>query len=67
MTTRFTTDNTEGYSQADLDKLNMIHEELLSCLALRGIDIEDKSLQDHTAEQVLASYDRDHQSREAAK
>lgn len=57
MTThRFTADNTEGYSAADLDTLNV--EFKRACMEL-DIDADDtnKSLLDAVAERILAAYD----------
>jgi hypothetical protein len=58
MTERFRMDNTEGYSQDQLDVLNERFD-----LAMRQYqdvgedDFRRKSLEDHVAETVLADYD----------
>ena len=58
--TCFTSDNTEGYSAADLACLNATYEFRLHDLRDQGVDVdaEDaKSLRDHVAERVLADFD----------
>ena len=57
MTThRFTADNTEGYTAADLAALN---DRFYQWCAVRDIDLidGDKSLLDHISERILAEYD----------
>jgi hypothetical protein len=62
-TPRFTTDNTEGYSEAELQQLNAAYESALlskiDLASLSGFDIEDirKCLEDAVAERVLAEYE----------
>jgi hypothetical protein len=57
---RFTTDNTEGYDQDQLDELNERLE-----LAIAQAEIEDspfadrKSVEDHLAERVLVEFDQE--------
>lgn len=58
--TCFTMDNTEGYTQTDLDSLNAKwaaetakHRPVL----MQMTDIEAKSFRDHLAEQILFVYD----------
>lgn len=58
--TRFTDDNTEGYSAADLAILNrrFLDEVYLPADATPTMDsIEEKSWHDHCAERVLADFD----------
>jgi len=58
--THFTSDNTEGYSAADLADLNAAFSVRMSELRSQGVDVdaEDaKSLRDHVAERVLAAFD----------
>lgn len=52
---RFRMDNTEGYGQGDIDELNHAFD---SCINAGGMDVaDDKSWQDHIAEQLLSLYD----------
>lgn len=62
MTDKFTTDNTEGYSQDDLAKLNAAYGKRLEWLRSQGVDVgadTDKSLLDHVSERVLTDFDDD--------
>lgn len=59
---RFTRDNTEGYSAADLACLNYMFEMHVHDLRDKGFPIESddiaiKSLLDRVAEQTLAAFD----------
>lgn len=55
---RFRTDNTEGYSQSDLDALNAAFERELASSDTEWMDdITRKSFEDHVAEQVQQVYD----------
>ncbi len=59
---RFTADNTEGYSSADLARLNDEFDRRVDELHCEGIDasaddMHSKSLLDHIAERVLADFD----------
>ena len=62
MTTRFKTDNTDGYSQGDLDVLNAAFDAIMVdnasawCMADGSRD-DYKSWQDHVAETLLSRYD----------
>ena len=58
--TRFTTENTEGYSVYDLADLNAAFEVRLSELRCQGVDVDKddaKSLRDFVAEKLLADFD----------
>lgn len=59
---RFTKDNTQGYTDAQLAFLNNQFEEeayLPASALARMSDTEIKSWQDHMAERVLAEFDAD--------
>ena len=58
---RFTQDNTEGYTDAQLEALNDRYEAAVSEALGEDADPEDLetgSQLDHVAERVLAEYDR---------
>jgi hypothetical protein len=55
--TRFTQQNTEGYSDADLEALNAAFDHITGSVRM-GADRYDISLwHDHVAERLLARYD----------
>lgn len=58
--TRFTSDNTEGYSTAQITALNKIFNLRIVRLYNDGVDTTEESLRDHVAEQVLADFDASH-------
>tara|TARA_R110000868_G_scaffold406061_2_gene686174 strand:- start:2282 stop:2470 length:189 start_codon:yes stop_codon:yes gene_type:complete len=54
---RFNDQNTEGYTTAQLAELNAAYSVRLAELHSWGVDVADKSTQDHTAERLLADFD----------
>ncbi|MFA7121673.1 MAG: hypothetical protein WC277_09335, partial [Bacilli bacterium] len=52
---QYTTENTEGYSSEDLEKLNGIYEHRIALLDEDGR--ENRDLLQHLSEEVLADYD----------
>lgn len=55
---RFRMDNTEGYSQSDLDALNAAFEQELADSITDWMDDSTlRSFEDHVAEQVQQAYD----------
>jgi hypothetical protein len=51
---KFTTDNTEGYTAADLQALNAAWAQMISEFELQE---DDKPILDHWSEQLLVAYD----------
>jgi hypothetical protein len=51
----FTSQNTEGYAQEELDELNDVLAELLA--ALTDAERQDKSIVDRVSGKILAHYD----------
>lgn len=59
---RFTMDNTEGYTTAQLADLNAAYSVRVAELRCQRVDVDSdaaKSLLDHVAERVLATFDRE--------
>jgi hypothetical protein len=54
-TAMFTSQNTEGYAQEELDELNDVLAELLA--ALTDAERQDKSIVDRVSGKILAHYD----------
>jgi hypothetical protein len=54
---RFTMQNTEGYTQRDLDTLNEAFDYLANERQLNSDDYDIKSWHDHIAERLLTRYD----------
>lgn len=56
--TRFTRDNTDGYSASDLAELNRRFKAAIA--KYHDEDQEDKSVRDMIAERVLSDFDTEH-------
>lgn len=55
---RFTDDNTDGYSQTDLDILNAKFDAAMATVGMDGVeDIVRKSHEDYTVQAILADFD----------
>jgi hypothetical protein len=55
---RFTADNTEGYSHADLDILNARFDAAMATVGIDDVDdIARKSHEDYIAQTILADFD----------